>query len=79
MLAFAANAEEVFVDAPEGVVVQRGGNLGDFLEQFLEKGAGEEVEGLGQDAGELWRSAPAPRPSPTGEGGAKRRVRVFPT
>ena len=42
-----------FTDAPEGVVVQRGGNLGDFLEQFLEEGAGEEVVGLGQDAGEL--------------------------
>ena len=35
-------AEEVFVDAPEGVVVQRGGNLGDLLEQFLEQGAGED-------------------------------------
>ena len=46
-------AEEVFVDAAEGVVVQRGGNLGDLLEQFLEQGAGEEVVGLGQDAGEL--------------------------
>ena len=46
-------AEEVFVDAPEGVVVHGGGNLGDFLEQFLEEGAGEEVVGLGQDAGEL--------------------------
>ena len=31
-------AEEVFVNAPEGVVVERGGNLGDFLEQFLEGG-----------------------------------------
>ena len=38
---------------PEGVEVQRGGNLGDFLEQFLGEGTGEEVVGLGQDAGEL--------------------------
>ena len=46
-------AEEIFVDAPEGVVVERGGNLGDFFQQFLEQRAGEEVVGLGQDAGEL--------------------------
>ncbi len=46
-------AEEVFVDAAEGVVVDGGGNLGDLLEQFLEQRAGEEVVGLGQDAGEL--------------------------
>ena len=52
-LAHGELAEEVFVDAPEGVVVQRGGNLRDALEQFLEEGAGEEVVGLGQDAGEL--------------------------
>ena len=52
-LAHGELAEEVFVDAPEGVVVQRSGNLGDALEQFLEEGAGEEVVGLGQDAGEL--------------------------
>ena len=44
-LAHGELAEEVFVDAPEGVVVQRGGDLGDFLEQFLEEGAGEEVVG----------------------------------
>jgi len=42
-----------FNPAPEGVVVHGGGNLGDFFEQFLEEGAGEEVVGLGQDAGEL--------------------------
>lgn len=52
-LAHGELAEEVFVDAPEGVVVERGGDLGDFLEQFLEEGAGEKVVGLGQDAGEL--------------------------
>ncbi len=46
-------AEEVLVDAAEGVVVDGGGNLGDLLEQFLEQRAGEEVVGLGQDAGEL--------------------------
>ena len=46
-------AEEIFVDAPEGVVVQRGRNLGNLLQQFLEQGAGEQVEGLGQHAGEL--------------------------
>ena len=46
-------AEEVFVDAAEGVVVERGRNLGDLLQQFLEQGAGEQVVGLGQHAGEL--------------------------
>ncbi|MGA7394413.1 MAG: hypothetical protein WBW78_17290 [Terrimicrobiaceae bacterium] len=46
-------AKEVFVDAPEGIVVHGGGDLGDLFEQFLEEGAGEEVIGLGQDAGEL--------------------------
>ena len=46
-------AEEVFVDAAEGVVVERGWNLGDLLQQLLEQGAGEEVVGLGQHAGEL--------------------------
>ena len=54
-LAFGAGkfAEEVFVDAPEGVVVHGGGNLGDFLEQFLKEGAREQVVGLGQDTREL--------------------------
>jgi hypothetical protein len=52
-LAHSELAEELLVDASEGIVVQRGGDLGDFLEQFLEEGAGEEVVGLGQDAGEL--------------------------
>ena len=47
------SAEEVFVDAAEGVVVERGRNLGDLLQQFLEQGAGEQVVGLGQHAGEL--------------------------
>ena len=46
-------SEEVFVDEAERVARDSGGNLGDFLEQFLEEGAGEEVVGLGQDAGEL--------------------------
>lgn len=45
--------EEILVDAAEGVEVERGRDLGDFLEQILEQGAGEEVEGLGQDAGQL--------------------------
>ncbi len=55
LLAFGAGklAEEVFVDAAEGVEVDVGRNLGDLLEQFLEQGAGEEVGGLGQYAGEL--------------------------
>ena len=54
-LAFAhgEGAEKVFVDAAEGVEVERGRDLGDFLEQLLEQGAGEQVEGLGQHAGEL--------------------------
>jgi hypothetical protein len=46
-------AEEVFVDAAEGVVVERGRNLGDLLQQFLEQGAGEQVVGLGQHTGKL--------------------------
>ncbi len=33
--------EEVFVDAAEGVEVERGRDLGDLLEQLLEQGAGE--------------------------------------
>ena len=55
-LAFGAGefAEEVFVDAPESVVVGRRRNLGNLLEQFLEQRAGEQVEGLGQHTGELW-------------------------
>jgi len=46
-------AEEVFADAAERVVVHGGGHLGQFLQQFLDEGAGEKVVGLGQDAGEL--------------------------
>ena len=46
-------AEEVFVDAAEGVVVEGGGDLGDLLQQLLEEGGGEEVVGLGEDASEL--------------------------
>ena len=45
--------EEVLVDATEGVEVERGRDLGDLLEQFLEQRAGKEIERLGQDAGEL--------------------------
>ena len=45
--------EEVFVDAAEGVVVGGDGDLGDLLEETLEQGAGEEVVGLREDAGEL--------------------------
>ena len=45
--------EEIFVDATKGVVVERGRNLRDFLQQFFEQGAGEQVEGFGQHAGEL--------------------------
>jgi hypothetical protein len=45
--------EEVFVNAAKGVVVERGRNLGDFLQQFFEQGAGEQVEGLGQHARKL--------------------------
>ena len=54
-LAFDAGkfAEEVFVNPPERVVVHGGGNLGDFLEQFLKEGAREEVVGLGQHPREL--------------------------
>ena len=46
-------AEEVLVDAPEGVALDAGRDLGDLLEQLLEQRAGEEVVGLGQHAGEL--------------------------
>ncbi len=35
-------AEEVFIDATEGVEIDAGGNLGHFLQQFLEQGAGED-------------------------------------
>ena len=46
-------AKEVFIDAPEGVVIEAGGNLGNLFQQFLEEGAGKQVVGLGQDTGEL--------------------------
>ena len=54
-LAFCAGkfAEEVFINPPEGIVVHRCGNLGDFLEQFIKKGTREEVVGLGQHTREL--------------------------
>jgi hypothetical protein len=55
LLAFGTGelAEEVFVDAAEGVEVHAGRDLGDLLEQLLEQRAGEKVVGLGQHAGEL--------------------------
>ena len=40
--------------AAKGVVVEAGRNLGDLFEQFLEKGAGEKVVGLGKDAGKFY-------------------------
>ena len=45
LLAFRAGelAEEVFVDPPEGVVVERGGDLGDLLEQLLQQRAVENL------------------------------------
>jgi hypothetical protein len=51
-LAHGEGAEEVFVDAAESVVVERRRNLGDFLQQLLEQGVGEQVVGLRQHAGE---------------------------
>ena len=45
--------EEVFVDVSEGVVVHGGRDFGHLLQQFLQKGAGEEVVGFGKDASEL--------------------------
>ena len=45
--------EEVFVDAPKGIVVHGGGDFGDLFQRFLEERAGEEVLGLRQNAGEL--------------------------
>ncbi len=52
-LAHGELAKEVFVDAAEGVEVERGRDLGDLLEQLLEQGASEEVEGLGQHPSQL--------------------------
>ncbi len=46
-------AEEVFVDATEGIVVKADGNLGDFLQQLLEQGAGENLKGARQHARQL--------------------------
>ena len=43
-------AEEVFVNASESIVVKRGGDFGNLLEQLFEQGAGEEIEGFGQHA-----------------------------
>ena len=41
-------AEEVFVDASEGVVVDGGGDFGDALEEFFQERAGEDFVCLGQ-------------------------------
>ena len=46
-------AEEVFVDAPEGVEVEADRDLGDFLQQFLEQGAVEDLVVARQHAREL--------------------------
>ena len=46
-------SRKTLIDAPEGVVIHGGGNLGNFFQQFLEQGAGEKVIGFGQDTGEL--------------------------
>ncbi len=46
-------AEEVFVDAAEGVVVDGGGDLGDALEEFFQERAGEDFVRLGQHPGKL--------------------------
>ena len=46
-------AEEVFVDAAEGVVVDGGRDFGDALEEFFQQRAGEDFVGLGQHPGEL--------------------------
>ena len=46
-------AEKILVDPSEGIVIHRGRDFGNLLQQFLEEGAGEEVVGFGQDAGEL--------------------------
>ena len=45
--------EEVFIDAPKGVVVGRDGDLGHLFEELLEEGAAEDGVGLGEDTGEL--------------------------
>ena len=46
-------AEEVFVDPAEGVIVETGRDLGNFLEQFLQQRAVEDLIGARQHAGEL--------------------------
>ena len=46
-------AEEVFVDAAEGVVVEARRDFGDFLQQLFQQGAVEDFVGLGQHPGEL--------------------------
>src|ERR1035441_6796114 len=46
-------AEKVFVNAPKGVVVERGGNLRNFFQQFLEERAREKVVGLRQHTSKL--------------------------
>ena len=65
-LAHGELAEGIFVNSPEGIVIQRGEDFGEFLELFLEQGAGEVHVGPGQ----LGRSRPHPGPltSRGGEG-----------
>lgn len=46
-------AEEVFVDAPEGVEVEADGDLGDGLQQLLQEGAVEDLVVAGQHTREL--------------------------
>ena len=46
-------AEEVFVDAPEGIVVKADRNLRNLLEQFFEQGAGKELKAARQHARQL--------------------------
>jgi len=46
-------AEEVFVDLPEGVVIEGGWNFRDHLQQFLEQLAVKNLVGLGENAGEV--------------------------
>ena len=45
-------ADEVFVDATADVEIDRGRNLGNLRQQFLEQRAGEQVVGFRQRAGE---------------------------
>src|SRR5205814_200025 len=46
-------SQEIFVDTPKGVVLHRNGNSGDFLQQFLEKNAVEDLVSPRERSGEL--------------------------